>query len=67
MWRESIVEGLLLSSSGTVRFNGCHEKSKNSRAGEAGGRRNLLRPGVQWGENRRVVRQVISRHRRHDA
>lgn len=69
MWRESIVEGLLLSSSGTVRFNGCHEKSKNSRAGEAGrgGRWNLLRPGVQWGENRRVVRQVISRHRRHDA
>lgn len=43
MWRESIVEGLLLSSSGTVRLNGCHEKSKNSGGGES------LRPGYSRG------------------
>lgn len=35
MWRESIVEGLLLSSTGTVSLNECHEKSKKSGGGVA--------------------------------
>lgn len=61
MWRESIVEGLLLSSSGTVRLNGCHEKSKNSGGG------GVAETGVQQGRNGRAVRQAVPRHRRHDA